>query len=42
MVARTQPTKGGERVRLKQLMRLFVLLASIAAVLIQADWIDPH
>gem|GEM_PF-6680396 len=28
--------------RRAQLMRLFVLLASIAAVLLQADWIDPH
>jgi hypothetical protein len=28
--------------RRAQLMRLFVLLASVAAVLIQADWIDPH
>jgi hypothetical protein len=27
--------------RRAQLMRLFVLLASIAAVLIQADFIDP-
>ena len=42
MVAHIQPTKGGESVRRAQLMRLFVLLASIAAVLIQADWIDPH
>jgi hypothetical protein len=29
-------------VRQAQLMRLFVLLALIAAVLVQADWIDPH
>jgi hypothetical protein len=28
--------------RQAQLMRLFVLLALIAAVLVQADWIDPH
>jgi hypothetical protein len=29
-------------VRRAQYVRLFVVLASIAAVLIQADWIDPH
>ena len=28
--------------RQAQLMRLFVLLALIATVLVQADWIDPH
>jgi hypothetical protein len=42
MVAPTLPRKGGESVRRTQLMRLFLLLASIAAALLQADWIDPH